>query len=212
MIYSSQLFAQVPNWTVDYSLYEYNMIITGVIHLNDSLIEQEDSLKVAAFIGEQCRGVAYYKTYDFVEGSRINMTLFSNVNNELITLKAYLPKQDTIVDINQTYEFVNLGRQGTLENPVILDVFINYTTVFNKKNVKLEIFPNPTSGYISIRSNNPSNEVALNIYNSIGKKVFADQVDLYLNPTIDISGFASGVYFVNVISNQDNQTKRIIVN
>lgn len=114
--------AQAPNWTVDYSLYEYNMVITGVVELNDSLIVHSEGLIVGAFVGIECRGAAEYKTYDFIEGSRINMSVYSNNNNDIIELKAYLPTEDTIVNIEQSFNFTNLGRVGSLENPTALDI------------------------------------------------------------------------------------------
>lgn len=124
LLLNLSVFGQAPDWTVDYTQYEYNMVITGVVELNDSLIEHSDGLMVSAFIGDECRGIANYKTYDHISGSRINMMVYSNTIGDEIKLKAYLPENDTIVNIEQSYVFESLGREGSLEYPVALEIIV----------------------------------------------------------------------------------------
>ena len=47
-----------PQWAVDPTKYDHNMTIIGQVYINGILMENQESM-VAAFIGNECRGVAH---------------------------------------------------------------------------------------------------------------------------------------------------------
>ena len=72
---------------------------------------------------------------------------------------------------------------------------------------KLNALPNPFSNYISL--DNTENGM-VEIYDSLGKKVFADFN--FTTNTIDTSHFSSGLYFVKIQKGGKFTTKKIIKN
>ncbi len=64
-----------PNWTVDPTLYEHQMNYIGQVRIGGILIENSESM-VAAFIGDECRGVA---SPERVRGAAyVTMTVYGN--------------------------------------------------------------------------------------------------------------------------------------
>jgi hypothetical protein len=79
--------------------------------------------------------------------------------------------------------------------------------------LKLEIFPNPTSEYIKIKTNNLGS-FTLNVYDIIGKSKITK--DIYFNGKneliLDVSGLEVGAYLVEITSNNVRLTSRFIKN
>ena len=68
-----------PNWTVDPTLYEHQMNYIGQVRIGGILIENSESM-VAAFIGDECRGVA---SPERVRGAAyVTMTVYGNGDTE----------------------------------------------------------------------------------------------------------------------------------
>lgn len=66
---------EMPNWSVDPSKYENTMNIVGQVYVNGILVGNSES-RVAAFIGDECRGVA---APEEVHGATyVTMTVFGN--------------------------------------------------------------------------------------------------------------------------------------
>jgi calcineurin-like phosphoesterase len=81
--------------------------------------------------------------------------------------------------------------------------------------VALSILPNPTNGIFSINmSSATAKDVKVRVVNSLGK-VVVDNVNLNVfgstQQVIDLSGFARGVYFVQMESNGKTFNKKILV-
>lgn len=72
-------------------------------------------------------------------------------------------------------------------------------------NNEFVLYPNPTDAYINISFTNPNLEKKLQIYSSLGQKVFETQVKQQMQ--IDVNSFSSGVYFVQY----QNTYKKFIV-
>ena len=83
----------------------------------------------------------------------------------------------------------------------------------NASATKLNIYPNPSNGkfvleYSSLEKNQKTN---VEVYNMIGKKVFS-QNDLPANQTtLDLSTLSSGVYFLNLKTENSSVTKKIVI-
>ena len=68
----------------------------------------------------------------------------------------------------------------------------------NRKKIKVRISPNPGSDIIQVKINNPDNNaIKFECYDISGSLIFTDITDGNTFE-IDISGFQSGIYFINV--------------
>jgi hypothetical protein len=78
----------------------------------------------------------------------------------------------------------------------------------------IHLYPNPTSGTLTITANLPSQErVVMTITNALGQTITTvSNGNLSQNTfTVDLSGKASGIYMLNIISTGEKITKRILL-
>jgi bilirubin oxidase len=69
------------------------------------------------------------------------------------------------------------------------------------------IYPNPTNDYLNI--NSPDNKIfSLNVFNSLGVKIYSSQASANLK--LQTSNFANGIYFIQIKSDNNIITKKII--
>jgi len=72
----------------------------------------------------------------------------------------------------------------------------------------LSIYPNPSEGKFSLNSKTKNGEIL--VYNSLGEIVFQSRINSSIS-TIDLSNQASGIYFVNVKTEKESFTQKIII-
>ena len=76
---------------------------------------------------------------------------------------------------------------------------------------EIEIFPNPANNKITIKSNIGEYIKRIEINNSLGISVLSANADGFFSSDIDISGLASGIYFVSVFTeNNTIRTAKVI--
>ena len=81
---------------------------------------------------------------------------------------------------------------------------VNETTEINNT---LKIYPNPTNDFINIEIDEEhSNDFIVSIYNSLGIKVR----ETWNENTISVEDLPSGIYFINVMSEDCNQTRKFL--
>ena len=79
------------------------------------------------------------------------------------------------------------------------------TTDFEEQNKMIAVYPNPSSGVFVISSDKKIDSVT--VYNSLGQKVY------YGNQSkIDISNNSKGIYFIEITSDKQKTTQKIILN
>ena len=94
--------------------------------------------------------------------------------------------------------------QPTVEIPLTLKV--NGVNVEEVMGEAYNIFPNPTSGLVTIEAEN-INYIA--IYNSVGQLVNVVKSE---NNTVDMSSYDNGVYYFNIVDNAgQNSLQRVVV-
>jgi hypothetical protein len=126
---------------------------------------------------------------------------------ESVNLGNYIGKNDLIIAFRNTTGY---------ENNLYLDD-INLRKVIVNPNVKAQGFvltPNPTNGIFILQFYpQPSNFKGIQVFNSIGQKVFETRFangQGYNNYPIDLSGYQKGVYIVKAIFDTKILTKKII--
>lgn len=116
--------AQVPNWTVNTSEYQYSMTIVAFLSVDHKLLVGEQD-KVAAFVDGQIRGVASPIYVSSASRHLAYLTVFANKENEEIEFKIYDSSGDKVVTAAKTLRFVIDGQKGntfqafSLANPAL---------------------------------------------------------------------------------------------
>ncbi len=95
------------------------------------------------------------------------------------------------------------------------DLFTNSNTGINEKQTEtgITLYPNPTDNELNILySPIFQNEVAIEICNSLGQKIYSNSNIIKLSQTtLDISKFADGIYYIRVTDGMKKNSKKIIV-
>jgi len=110
--------ATPPDWSVNPSSFSYNMTITGAINLNFTESVDGNDI-IAAFVGDECRGIANPVFRSNVNRYICYLMVYSNVATETLTFKVYDASADQIVSIEKTIQFEVNGIIGNLEAPYI---------------------------------------------------------------------------------------------
>ena len=85
----------------------------------------------------------------------------------------------------------------------------SFTGIEEVENENIKIYPNPANDFINIEINdNHNGNFNISIYNSLGIKVMETSNE----NTINIEDLPSGMYFINVTTENLNKTKKIIIN
>jgi hypothetical protein len=107
---------------------------------------------------------------------------------------------------------------GDFDNDTDIDVFGGLSDKFSwyENNLILgntefaasqfSIFPNPTTNQFTIQLDMDSELERINIYNNLGQLVHSTSV-----PVVDSSNLSSGMYYVEVITNEGKATKKLII-
>lgn len=94
-------------------------------------------------------------------------------------------------------------------------IYVNVITGVNaiSGNISLIAYPNPTTGNIEIRADNPAGHFEIRITDAIGKTLFTDghQSSVNYRKSLDLSGFAKGIYYLKLSTGSGSVTRQIIL-
>ncbi|MBX2828969.1 MAG: S8 family serine peptidase [Flavobacteriaceae bacterium] len=127
--------------------------------------------------------------------------------NEFIDLSAY---QDQIIIIR----FININGYGNSTYIDNLNVGSDLLGVNDIANFKVAISPNPASHAFSISiPNGVDAQTKVQLVNSLGQQVQSFDATIFNGneATIDVTGFAAGLYFVQIQNGNQNTTQKLLV-
>ena len=119
-------------------------------------------------------------------------------------------------ETNMIFRFVFHSDQSVTREGAIIDNLVitgNLLSVDEFETNNFAVYPNPSKGIFNIKTKTQST-FDLNIYDVTGKRILQQQ-DVKTNNNshqIDISNYAIGVYFLNIINNKSKITKKLILN
>ena len=157
------LLAEAP-WSVDPYLYPANMTICGLLE-SDTLGLNDPNDAVAAFVGEECRGIARPVYVPEIEAYRVFLVIYG-LGSEAVNFKIWEAEGDLTYASGSTLAFDTDSRLGTLTDPLLIlrtplgigdkgyipDVFSlsqNYPNPFNPRTTMG--FGIPVDGQVRIR-------------------------------------------------------------
>jgi hypothetical protein len=111
---------ETPIWSVDPSNFEYSMGVVGQLKINDVFSTDENDM-LAAFVGEELRGVAHL---EYLAGSsryRAYLNIYSNnAQGEKLTFRIWDANAGIVLeDVSPEMTFNNNTLEGTQVNPVV---------------------------------------------------------------------------------------------
>jgi hypothetical protein len=123
------------------------------------------------------------------------------LDGQLVHTSTLGPKVVRANDLN--FEFDNDGSGFVVDNIIIKDM--DQLSVSDISKTQFNIFPNPTSNFINIKSNEIIKSVKL--YNASGSLIKTENANL---SKIDISTFPKGNYLISIETDSGIETKKII--
>ena len=88
------------------------------------------------------------------------------------------------------------------------DTLTGINTVQNEK-PGVKIYPNPASNRITVSLMHYHRDARLYIYDAIGREVYHNE-SMYLDADIDVSGLASGIYLVKILSPDGDASAKFV--
>lgn len=205
MSFQMYVCAQAPDWTVNHQDFEHNMIVTAVVMMNGIEVRNEDGM-LAAFIGEECRGVAQTTYYESLNRYFVSLMIYGHNmdENKAICFKYYDAIGDVIVDLADTMEFDSDHNQGDFSNPYQF-TNVNATGIaLNGNDFGLTLYPNPFIDYIVLKSECVIRNARISIYSIHGKCMFKTMVMEQDELQLDLNYLPEGIYFLEIIDEKPN--------
>ena len=111
--------------------------------------------------------------------------------------------QDLVINSADIYFDYNFPIETNDEQTVFADLSKND---FNK-DLSLQVYPNPTADIVTIKSDSTIN--AIQIYDAQGRLLITKMTNETLQ-TIDLSSYATGIYYLSVSTTNGKQTQKIM--
>ena len=112
-----------PDWSVNAKKFENSMSIIGSLDILGVMSDDEDDI-VAAFIGDECRGVAHPVYKERYDGYYVTMDIYGSSDDKApLTFRAYDASTGTLypeVNASPATAFQELTLKGTYADPVQL--------------------------------------------------------------------------------------------
>lgn len=215
------VYAQQPNWSVNPNQYVYSMTLTGKVII-DGVASVDENDIVAAFINDECRGVATVTYQKALDEYFLFLMIYSNDPTGIVSLKIYDASSDKEIEVTETFNFELNGIVGSVSEPYSFSV---QTKVYEAKILSFSV-SNQVGG-TSIGTNTIKLTVPADAYLSDLKPQFtlSEGAKVYVNGKEQVSGTsvqdfrsskkymvspqvgADRTYTVTVTKATDNSTK-----
>ena len=77
----------------------------------------------------------------------------------------------------------------------------------------ITLYPNPASDYVNLSFIEAGEDYKIEIYDALGKKVLQkNNISSSSDGRIYLNGISPGIYYINIYSDTDQTTKKLVVN
>ena len=115
------MYAQDTHWQCDIRNFQYDMTLYAALQIDGTMLDASADYEIAAFYGDECRGVASVETIESTGKTFYYLRVRSNVaDNESITFKCYDRAKQTELELETTMEFESQGINGYPSSPFVL--------------------------------------------------------------------------------------------
>ena len=113
LIFSTGVFAQIPNWKVLEPNFQYTMTLVAKVNVDGVQLSSKNDI-VSAFVGTSCRGVSELTYVANEKAHFAYLTVFSNTPGELITFYVFNSAKGVITKIGKPITFTPYQNLGNL--------------------------------------------------------------------------------------------------
>ena len=109
------------HWQCNVHDFQYDMTVYAALQLNGQGVAASEAYEVAAFCGEECRGIATAESIPGTDSTYYYLRIRSNViAGDSITFKYYDPSTDEEIELNESLTFVSQSIAGFPSSPFTL--------------------------------------------------------------------------------------------
>ena len=119
-----------PHWTCNPRDFQYDMTLLLDLQINDELMSNRGNYEIAAFCGDECRGVASVIHAGEGRSDYYSLRVRSNVAAEKITFKVYNKAEHKEYAANEVVDFESQKLMGLPSSPMALNVALSYQVSF----------------------------------------------------------------------------------
>lgn len=117
---------KVPDWAVNANDFEHSMNVIGQLNIDGVASEDEDDI-LAAFIGEECRGVVHPQYNERYDGYYVTMDIYGNTAGQEVTFRAYDASTGNTYPVvnwgsDKSVAFIPLSLSGSYAEPIQFNV------------------------------------------------------------------------------------------
>ena len=76
--------------------------------------------------------------------------------------------------------------------------------------ITFDVYPNPANSFVNISCNSATKPTTVEIYDMLGRLKISKSQEALEFTTLDVSNLSPGMYFVNIVSGNQQQSKKII--
>ena len=113
--------AQDTHWHCDIRNFQYDMTLYAALQIDGTMLDASADYEIAAFYGDECRGVASVETIESTGKTYYYLRIRSNVSDgEVITLKCYDKAKQCELVLDTVVDFESQGIKGYPSTPFVL--------------------------------------------------------------------------------------------
>ena len=177
-----------------------NMTLVAVVELDGEELYSED-YELAAFVGDECRGSVKLIYVELIDRYVAFLTVFGEQEEEL-----HFRLTDGMASSFSTDRLAYSvdGIVGSLDNPVVLH--FGPMDVEENASANVKIYPNPSEGIFNIEGKGIRKVSVIDAYGQVVlfKEVANDIMQ------IDLNGKATGIYMLQVVTDNGIMTRQLI--
>ncbi len=166
-------FMPASYWTIKPENFEYSMNMIAVVESGSFGNILKDGDEVGVFAGNEVRGIAKSIFIPAINSYILFMTIYSNAEGELLTLKYYSATEEKEYDISEKLAFRINSILGQVETPEILHI-VSVSGVEDEEDTTFgfKAFPNPAADHVCINfESNNTEEVNITVTDILGRIV-----------------------------------------
>ena len=180
--------------------YKDNMTVTAVVELNGEELRSSD-YELVALVGEECRGSVRLMYVEPIDRYVAFLTVFGETSEPLSFM---LVDGENLLLSDFSTPFEADATLGTLSNPLNLN--FGTLAVDETAQAKTTVFPNPVKDVLVVEGTGMKR---IEVFNVMGQIAYSSDVDGG-SVRIDLSGCATGVYLVRIMTENGMATHHIV--